>query len=598
MLSGRILEIGSGGSRAGREGEMAGCRVVFAAVVAVGLLSVPTSAAADWTVLVYLDGDNSLSSYSTDDVNEMCANFNESLGYEIICLWDRSSNNDTRRIRIRNGSYQTLSSGFEADMGNWTTLRDFVNWGTSSYPADKYFVVCWDHGDGWYKPGLQVCPLYKGFCSDDATGHTIGIADGDFLNALQGLDEHIDVWGFDCCLMGMIEVMAEAQGYVDYFVGSENTEPGDGWPYDTIVSWLNSVGGNPTPALFAEYVARRYVSSYGASAEATQAAVDLGASFQTLLDEVDEFAKNLGAYGGKTVNPLPNCWNNTQDYEYYGYYYDHKDLYDFADEVSGASKAPSVPLEISSQAVMDAVDDAVIWSGYTGSGMSGSNGIAIYYPYPGSPPSSYDNLRFAQESFWFNYVDGATTPVELAAFEASPTDEGVLLTWQTQSEQDNLGFMLYRSPDGAAHRTAVTDEPIAGAGTTALPTSYEYVDAVTEPGRYLYWLQDVSAAGPGEFYGPAVATIAPAALALRGPSPNPVSQDVELTLSVPSGGRVELSLYDATGRLVETVVDENLQEGAVRRVSWTAGEKVTPGRYVWSLRANGSEATQPMVIVK
>jgi hypothetical protein len=334
------------------------------------------------------------------------------------------------------------------------------------------------------------------------------------------------------------------------------------------------------------------LESYPTSSNTTQSAVRLDSYFTTLLSELDTFSKNLGAYGGKNQNPLPSCRNNSEGY----YYSDHRDLWHFAYNVKNASKAPSVPLETSSQAVMDAVDDVVLYGAGEGEN-DDSYGIAIYYP-TGSASSSYSNLRFAQINFWEDYVDGATTPVELAAFAAAPTDEGVLLTWETQSEQDNLGFMLYRSLDGSEQRVAITRELVPGAGTTALPSTYEYVDPIQEPGRYLYWLQDISSTGPGEIYGPAVAVVAPSDLALHGPNPNPASQDVTLTLSVPAAGRVELSLYDAAGRLVETVVDEQLQEGAVRTVAWTAGEAVSPGRYVWSLSANGLEATQPMVIVK
>jgi hypothetical protein len=573
-------------------------RLLSVAFLAVGLLSLPATSQADWTVLVFLNGDNNLDAASVDDVNEMEANFNNNGTYEIICLWDRYSSGASK-IRIRSPQYQTLSNEGELDMGDWTVLRDFVIWGMQNYPADKYFVVCWDHGDGWYKspPGLDDSPLFRGFSNDDhGSSAGIGIANGDWENALIGIENYlgrnVDVWGFDACLMGMIEVMCEGQPYIDYFVGSEETEPFDGWPYDTIVSWLNSVGGNPTPALFAEYVARRYLESYSTSSATTQSAVRLDSYFTTLLNEVDTFSKNLGAYGGKNQNPLPSCRNNSEEY----YYTSHRDLWHFAYNVKNASKAPSVPLEASSQAVMDALDDAVLYGAGEGEN-DDSHGIAIYYP-TGTAGGSYSNLRFGQINFWEDYIDGAATPVELAAFSAAPTDEGVLITWQTQSEQDNLGFMLYRSVDGSEQRAAITRELIPGAGTTALPSSYEHLDPIRQPGRYLYWLQDVSSSGPGDFYGPAVAMITPSELALLGPNPNPVSQEAVLTLSVPAVGQVELSLYDATGRLVETVVDEHLQEGAVRTVAWTAGETVSPGRYVWSLRANSQETTQPMVIVR
>ncbi len=35
-----------------------------------------------------------------------------------------------------------------ADMGSYRTLADFVQWGSSNYPADHLAVVVWDHGSG------------------------------------------------------------------------------------------------------------------------------------------------------------------------------------------------------------------------------------------------------------------------------------------------------------------------------------------------------------------------------------------------------------------------------------------------------------------
>ena len=65
----------------------------------------------------------------------------------------------------------------------------------------------------------------------------------DFLDNLElkrvfdGLDK-IDIIGFDACLMGMMEVAYQLKEHAEIVVGSEELEPGKGWDYEAIVSYL------------------------------------------------------------------------------------------------------------------------------------------------------------------------------------------------------------------------------------------------------------------------------------------------------------------------------------------------------------------------
>ena len=48
----------------------------------------------------------------------------------------------------------------------------------------------------------------------------------------------VDVLAFDACLMQMAEVAYEVKDLADYVVGSEETEPGPGYPYDPFLAGL------------------------------------------------------------------------------------------------------------------------------------------------------------------------------------------------------------------------------------------------------------------------------------------------------------------------------------------------------------------------
>ena len=73
------------------------------------------------------------------------------------------------------------------------------------------------------------------------------------------LGRNIDILGFDACLMAMAEIDAQVAASTDYLVGSEDLEPGNGWPYD---DFLNAMyAGNTLQDV--KSVAAALVNSYG-----------------------------------------------------------------------------------------------------------------------------------------------------------------------------------------------------------------------------------------------------------------------------------------------------------------------------------------------
>ncbi len=97
--------------------------------------------------------------------------------------------------------------------------------------------------------------------------------------------------------------------------------------------------------------------------------------------------------------------------------------------------------------------------------------------------------------------------VTLAAFDAQPYGNGILVSWETVSEANNAGFNLYRAEDEAGLRTllAFLPSPLPG-GTQG--ASYSYEDPNLSAGQtYWYWLEDVSLSGATTLHGPVMATV-------------------------------------------------------------------------------------------
>ena len=100
----------------------------------------------------------------------------------------------------------------------------------------------------------------------------------------------------------------------------------------------------------------------------------------------------------------------------------------------------------------------------------------------------------------------APTAVKLVSFAAAPAAQGILVTWETASEDDNAGFNLYRSDSpavlGQLLNGALIPSPAPGGGQGA---AYAYLDGTAAPGAtYYYTLEAVDLYDGRARYGPAV----------------------------------------------------------------------------------------------
>lgn len=77
------------------------------------------------------------------------------------------------------------------------------------------------------------------------------------------------------------------------------------------------------------------------------------------------------------------------------------------------------------------------------------------------------------------------------------------LKWSTASEIDNFGFDIYRAENEDGPFVRLNDSPIPGAGTSDVPTYYEYVDDTIDPRRgYYYYIESISINGERERFTP------------------------------------------------------------------------------------------------
>jgi hypothetical protein len=95
---------------------------------------------------------------------------------------------------------------------------------------------------------------------------------------------------------------------------------------------------------------------------------------------------------------------------------------------------------------------------------------------------------------------------------------------------------------------------------------------------------------------------AAARVMLHGNSPNPFNPVTLIQYELPTAGRVELGVYDLSGRLVRVLVDDEHLEAGRRTAPWNGrdddGRSVASGVYFYRLEVGGEVLTRRMVLLK
>ena len=393
-----------------------------------------------WTVMVYLAGDNNLDANGIDDLKEM-KTVGTTANVNVIAQFDRAGAGvQTTRYCLQKGTSteaDAVESIGETNTGSPEGLIDFITWGVKNYPADHYLLVLWNHGQGWDDTDIyagergagarlgrprrirhslfktSVVKAAKLTAQGGKVARAILLDDNakDFLDNLEMkqvvaeanhlIGHKLDILGMDACLMNMAEVAYQVRESVQYTVGSEQTEPLDGWPYDTILQAL-SAKPDMAPSALCELIVKHYLASYKGSSEAvTQSAMDLATTtafagaWKTMASALKAGLKN-----STTRAAIVTVRNQVQEYDVP----DNVDVIDLCRLLKAA--AVSSTIKSACDRVVKAVEGApglVLASGYSGAPMKGSHGVALYFPTRTVSPL-YANLDFTKKTGWGTFL--------------------------------------------------------------------------------------------------------------------------------------------------------------------------------------------------
>ncbi len=206
-------------------------------------------------------------------------------------------------------------------------------------------------------------------------------------------------------------------------------------------------------------------------------------------------------------------------------------------------------------------------------------------------------------------------PVELSAFTAVAGNGFISLEWTTQSELNNLGFIVERaieSPDGPYQEIASfqNSPELQGQGNTSQETHYEFTDTLLRNDfTYYYYLIDVDFNGVRTYHGPISARPSVTAeiqkFTLHPNFPNPFNPETTIKFEVPAieNGRstVELAIFNGIGQKVRQLQNGVLDKG-VYEMSWDGrsdqGVLQPSGVYFLQLRSENLVRTQRMILLR
>ncbi|NQT26709.1 T9SS type A sorting domain-containing protein [candidate division KSB1 bacterium] len=209
---------------------------------------------------------------------------------------------------------------------------------------------------------------------------------------------------------------------------------------------------------------------------------------------------------------------------------------------------------------------------------------------------------------YLSWQDGGSVslPVELTSFSARCVRSSIVIEWITESEVDNLGFILERKSDDDWQEIASyqTYDALLGQGNTSSRTEYEFKDESVLPGEtYSYRLSDVDIKGNVNIYDVISILVdpLPEETLLESAFPNPFNPKTKISYHLAESGRVQIVVYDMLGRKVNTLLNEEQTAGSYK-IYWHGkddfGKQTSSGTYILRMIAGDVVKSQKVLLMR
>ena len=218
----------------------------------------------------------------------------------------------------------------------------------------------------------------------------------------------------------------------------------------------------------------------------------------------------------------------------------------------------------------------------------------------GSITSATAFTSLANTTFTLGSTGTNPLPVELSSFSAVVLENGVRLSWRTETEVNNYGFDVERKILKQVQNDNDNWEKIGivnGNGNSNSPKNYSYVDDNITAGKYSYRLKQIDNDGQFEYSKTVEVDLGGVKkFELSQNYPNPFNPITTIRFSLPEASTVKLTIYNILGQEIKTLLNE-YKEAGIHTVNFDASE-INSGMYIYKLEAGNFVQTRKMTLVK
>lgn len=358
-----------------------------------------------WTILGYFDGNNSQDqmtdgrSFVIRDLQELEQIDSTDDVHILVMLGSFKTDGNCRYYHVERHlnepadsvSSEVVQEAGKKNMSDYTTLRDFIGYGTKYYPAEHYMLIINDHGSGW-----------KGICSDTingVAGNWISLPDLSF--ALSGYE--FDIIWFYTPTMATVELAYQIRDRAEFLIASQFKNNPDS--IMGVSEWLPQLTDNPdiNVRLFAQKITEAVKNA------AEQ--ISLEKTFQSALihlPKISQVATDVSNLSRDLIDSTGASWADVWEAWDVAYFPDEcdsffVDLREFARQIQ--EKTDLSPVIINNAlAVETSVNEAEVLH-FNYPNYSEFSGVSIHLPwiYEHFDSTDYAQLDFS-ETNWYSFV--------------------------------------------------------------------------------------------------------------------------------------------------------------------------------------------------
>ena len=196
--------------------------------------------------------------------------------------------------------------------------------------------------------------------------------------------------------------------------------------------------------------------------------------------------------------------------------------------------------------------------------------------------------------------------VELSRFDANFENGKNVLTWETASEIQNVGFIIDRKNNSEWTKLSSfkTNESLKGYGSTTESHTYTFIDENVIPGQtYEYRITDVDYNGNLNIHKDIQTVTIPETsenlsdnYSLSEVYPNPFNPTTNIQFQLPVKSNVAISIYDMNGKNIENLFTGEKSAG-IYNFKWNASS-FSSGVYFIQMKAGTFFSVQKCILVK